>query len=200
MPTMRINLDRRSEDMVAIRLIRPVPLATMTALREQDAPILLAPPPMTFGRAEWSVLVTSGLIHALGLPGGWWDWDTVTAFRAPEVTEQDHLLIVASLFLQGHEFGLDQYLPDRISAGAARLSRHAAEYRERESIQTPMAPWPQVVAPLLEHAVDKTHIETLMDLAKHGEEATFKDLAQTLGVPAEKLDELWTGTVRRVKP
>jgi hypothetical protein len=211
---MTINF-RPSEDLVMIRLMRPITMATERILRDQDAPILPPPTPLSFSRAEWALLVSSGLLFALGVSPGWQDWDKATAFRAAEVTEKDHLLIVASLFLQGRNFGHEPYPPALAEAGEAieRLCRRAADYRRMEGIQTPIEPgpmpriahfhggrlWfsnhdlpnPNFQAPLLEHAVDGTHVDVLIDLAKQ--------LAQTLGVPAERLDDLWTGTVRRVK-
>ena len=228
-------MDRRPEDLVAIRLMRPISVAVAACTHAEGREILPPPTPITFSRAEWSILVTSGLFHALGLQYGWRDWDRVTAFLAPEISEKDHLLVVASLFLQGYDFHGEHAIlgaPYRAFRAVTSLASAAAAYRERENIQPPVAPWPTVLyfsvegrlwfvglgqelqnqllepepahpsfeAPLLEQAVEATHIETLMDLAKHGEEATFKELARTLGVAAERLDELWAGTIRRVKP
>lgn len=42
-------------------------------------------------------------------------------------------------------------------------------------------------------------VDTLCDLAAQGEEATFRDLAQSVGVPPEDLQALWEGTVARTK-
>ena len=41
-------------------------------------------------------------------------------------------------------------------------------------------------------------VATLCDLARENAETAFKDLARMVGVEAERLDELWTGTRRRV--
>ena len=166
---------------------------------------------LTFSRSEWAVLVLSGLKAALESSGGWRLWDRATAHRDPAVAEKDHLLVIAGLLTQGRDVGQTyEYMPDYRRAGAAirELARMAANWRLQEGIQTPLRvfpdgsgwlPDPAFETPYLENLVDKTHIDTMLDLAKHGEEATFKDLAQTLGVPVEKLGELWTGTVRRVK-
>lgn len=43
------------------------------------------------------------------------------------------------------------------------------------------------------------HVSTLLDLARQGDETTFKDLAACVGVPKDQLDEMWLGTVRRVQ-
>lgn len=43
-------------------------------------------------------------------------------------------------------------------------------------------------------------IETFLDLARQGDEVTFKELACCLGVGADALDEFWTRTVTRVRP
>lgn len=184
---------------------------------------------ITFSRAEYTLLVVSGLYAALRAPLGWRDWEDATAHRAHGISEKDHLLCIASLLSQGRNLGLPghgHHLP--ASRAMQRLSERAALWRANEGIETPLTVFPDgtvllqgdrpdqalswaanpqtvVQAPIdggpfnfIGQAVDQTHIETLTDLAKHGEEATFKDLAQTLGVPAEKLDELWTGTVRRL--
>jgi len=42
------------------------------------------------------------------------------------------------------------------------------------------------------------HVETLLDLARAGDEATFKELARSLGVAPARLDALWAGTVARL--
>ena len=219
---LQINLaDQRNPDLVAIRLMRPIAVA-VRALENEEIP--RPAEPLTFSRAEWALMVSSGLLYALNTRPGWQDWDDATAFRAATVTEKDHLLVVASLLLQGHDFGHGQPWPPALArAGAAikRITQRAAQYREQEGITTPIDPgpmprvahfhggrlWfsnhdlpdPSYQAPLVEHAVEATHVDVLIDLAKQGEETTFKDLAQTLGVPAERLDALWTGTVRRVK-
>ena len=41
--------------------------------------------------------------------------------------------------------------------------------------------------------------ETLLDLARAGDEATFKDLALSIGIPPAQVDSLWAGTVARVR-
>ena len=41
--------------------------------------------------------------------------------------------------------------------------------------------------------------ETLLDLARAGDEETFKDLARALGVPADEVDGLWIGTLARAR-
>ncbi len=43
------------------------------------------------------------------------------------------------------------------------------------------------------------HFDTLLDLARAGDESTFKDLARSVGIPAEDLDALWSGTVARIR-
>lgn len=48
------------------------------------------------------------------------------------------------------------------------------------------------------YSISPDQIETLVDLAKQNEEATFKDLASAFGVPSPLLDELWQGTRKRV--
>lgn len=42
------------------------------------------------------------------------------------------------------------------------------------------------------------HVEVLIDLARSGEELTFKELAAALGVNPESIDVLWQGTLRRL--
>lgn len=215
MSPMQINL--RPSDGPVIQWMRPVSPAIEGLLREQDAPIL--PPPTTwyFSRAEWTMLVTSGLVYALGYPHGWDDWDQMNRFRPYDVDEREHLLVVAALLLQQQDSSAvpsEWLLPQPPwQSGAVRalyrLVKRALQYRRDEGIAEDPLPWPRFgqgvrlpdpnfQAPRLEMLVEETHIDTLVDLAKHGEEATFKELAQTLGVPAEKLDELWVGTVRRV--
>ena len=231
---MQINL-RPSDDPVSIRWMRPVSLAVEVMLREQDAPTLPLPTPWVFDRAEWTVLVASGLVHALGGPHGWQDWDEATAFRTSGVNERDHLLIIASLLLQG-TMNPESWLMPAVIRGSAlgplnrslqamrRLAERAAQYQMNEGMADDVLPWPRVLtehagrlllsdaqrrflefpdpsfqAPMLEHLVEETHIDTLVDLAKHGEEATFKELARTLGVAADRVDELWAGTVRRIR-
>lgn len=230
-PLMDINL-RPGEDWAMIRFMRPRRVAVQAI--HPDTPVRPPEAPMVFSRAEWALLVSSGLLYALGVnraggnrDNGWDDWDEATAFRATGVTERDHLLIVASLFAQGCNFGqyYAPYPPALASAGEAieRLCRRAAEYRQMEGVQSPIepGPWPRVARfhggrlwitnedrrlpdPSYEeslpwNAVEASHVDVLIDLAKQGEETTFKELAQTLGVPAERLDDLWTGTVRRVQ-
>lgn len=40
-------------------------------------------------------------------------------------------------------------------------------------------------------------VETFLDLARHGDEVTFKELAYCLGVGAGMVNEFWTRTVAR---
>lgn len=192
-----------------VRIVRPRVLNQV--LRETDR----IPDPMenvlTFSRSEWAVFVLSGLHAALNSSGGWRLWDDASAHRGPMVAEKDHLLVIAGLLTQGRDLGQTyEYLSGHQRAARAirELARLAANWREQEGIHTPLQVFPNGMArlpdpdfetPYLENLVDKTHIDTLLDLAKHGDETTFKDLAQTLGVPAAKLEELWAGTVRRVK-
>ena len=42
-------------------------------------------------------------------------------------------------------------------------------------------------------------LETLLDLARAGDEATFRDLALAFGVPAAEVDGLWAGTLARAR-
>jgi hypothetical protein len=39
--------------------------------------------------------------------------------------------------------------------------------------------------------------ETLVDLARAGDEATFRDLARAVGVAPDQIDALWRGTLAR---
>ena len=41
-------------------------------------------------------------------------------------------------------------------------------------------------------------LPVLLDLARDGDEATFRELAQCLGMEASRVDELWARTVTRV--
>ncbi len=41
-------------------------------------------------------------------------------------------------------------------------------------------------------------IDTFLNLARQGDEATFRELALCLGVGMADLDELWTGMVARI--
>jgi hypothetical protein len=194
---------------IYVRMVRP---RILNQVRETDRiPNHTSEDILIFSRSEWAVFVLSGLKAALESPGGWKLWDEASAHRGPLVAEKDHLLVIASLLTQGRDLGQTyEYLPGHRQAAMAirKLARLAANWRAQEGISTPLQvfpdgsarlPDPAFETPYLENLVEKTHIETLLDLARHGEEATFKDLAQTLGVPAEKLDELWTGTVRRVQ-
>jgi hypothetical protein len=46
---------------------------------------------------------------------------------------------------------------------------------------------------------DGTAVETLIGMAKDGEETLFKEYAGLVGVAAAKVDELWTGTRARLE-
>jgi hypothetical protein len=203
-------------DYVTISIVRPL---RVCSVREDDQ----IPRPddslITFSRAEYALLVVSGLYAALRAPRGWKDWEEATVHRAHSISEKDHLLCIASLLSQGRDLGLPGHGRHLLASRAMqRLSERAALWRAQEGISTPLTvfpdgavswaanPQPVVQAPIngglfnfIGQAVDQTHIETLIDLAKHGEEATFKELARMLGVAADQVDELWTGTIRRVK-
>jgi hypothetical protein len=43
------------------------------------------------------------------------------------------------------------------------------------------------------------HVKTLVDLARQGREQDFRDLGAMLGVAKDQLDDLWLGTMARVK-
>ena len=47
-------------------------------------------------------------------------------------------------------------------------------------------------------ALPHDHVDILLDLAHEGDEATFRDLAQSVGVEATALDALWPGTRQRL--
>ena len=40
-------------------------------------------------------------------------------------------------------------------------------------------------------------IDTLVDLARAGDEVTFRDLARSLGIAPDEIDALWRGTLAR---
>ena len=195
-----------------VSIVRPLsPRVRIDDLSELDPTAGI----MTFSPSEWAVFILSGLRAALDTHKGWKLWDEASAHRGPDVAEKDHLLVIASLLAQGRDLGQTfECFPGhrRATMAIRELAYRAASWRAQEGIPTPLTvfpdgsarlgqdlPDPIFQAPLLEHAVEATHVDVLIDLAKQGEEATFKDLAQTLGVPAAKLDELWAGTVRRVQ-
>jgi hypothetical protein len=45
---------------------------------------------------------------------------------------------------------------------------------------------------------DADLIETLLDFARAGDAASFRELARMRGVPAADIDAMWAGTMRRV--
>lgn len=46
--------------------------------------------------------------------------------------------------------------------------------------------------------IDPDQVRTLLDLARSGDKGQFVELARCLGVPAERAETLWQGTVRRL--
>ena len=48
-------------------------------------------------------------------------------------------------------------------------------------------------------AIADDHVKTLVDLARQGREQDFRDLGAMLGVDKGALDDLWAGTVARLK-
>lgn len=60
----------------------------------------------------------------------------------------------------------------------------------RQTAGTPRGPegWP----------IERDHLPALLDLARAGDEAGFRDLAKCLGVRGENLDSLWRGASQRV--
>ena len=50
----------------------------------------------------------------------------------------------------------------------------------------------------LEGSAPEEHTVVLLDLARAGDERTFKELASLVGVAAEDLDALWVGTRARL--
>lgn len=201
---------------IEITVVRPV---YPRPEQEQDE----ARPVFRFTRSEWALMVGSGLWGAIS-QCGWRVWDDVTAHRVPQVQEKDHLLLVANLFLQGFEIDFTGMAripacPTPLAYSAlSLLSAAAALWRSQnppeptsracpppsgpmfhQEIQPRPWAWAPPREPQVEQSVEGSHVETLVDLAKHGEEATFKDLAQTVGVRRELLDELWKGTVARLK-
>jgi hypothetical protein len=45
----------------------------------------------------------------------------------------------------------------------------------------------------------RDYLDTLIDLARAGDESTFKDLARSVGVRADHVDALWTRTTARAR-
>ncbi len=201
-----------------VRLARPI-LPHRYLIRPDDIVPLEPDRIFTFHRSEWALMVLSGLWAAIKALG-WRVWEEATPRRAEG--ERDHMLLIASMFARG-------ILPDvyatstmaqerRAFEAMRRLSEAAALWRAQEGIRTPVNVFPDGSAtfqdtapppsrPLLDQPahqyiglyVEQTHTDTLLDLAEHGEEATFKDLARTLGVEPDRLDDLWTGAVERIQ-
>ncbi|MFQ5990393.1 MAG: hypothetical protein ACE5K9_10805, partial [Candidatus Methylomirabilales bacterium] len=46
---------------------------------------------------------------------------------------------------------------------------------------------------------DPDQVRTLLDLARSGDKDQFVELARCLGVPADRVESLWEGTVRRLR-
>lgn len=51
----------------------------------------------------------------------------------------------------------------------------------------------------VEGQIDPHGIKALVDFAREGDEATFREYAGCLGVSADRLDALWAGTVARAR-
>ncbi|MFQ5931806.1 MAG: hypothetical protein ACE5MM_05330, partial [Nitrospiraceae bacterium] len=46
---------------------------------------------------------------------------------------------------------------------------------------------------------DPDQVRTLLDLARAGDKGQFVELARCLGVPPDRVETLWQGTVRRLR-
>ena len=61
------------------------------------------------------------------------------------------------------------------------------------------APSADPVADFATEFVADDQVEALVALVREGDRTTFREQAQLLGVPTDKLDELWTGTRARLR-
>ena len=59
--------------------------------------------------------------------------------------------------------------------------------------------WGGAPLPDTPSTLDAGTVETLVDLARQGDESTFRDLARSVGVSADDLDDFWTWTIRRLR-
>lgn len=202
---------------VTIRIAKPV--------APQRIPASAAIVPLEhfdFSRGEWAVLVMSGLWAAIKACG-WSTWDIATSLRSAGVSEKDHLMATAGLLSQGGVMGewicaggaSDWRSPREWYAARAlrQLGEAAKAWRQQEGIETPLRVFPTgdvLMAdrmnpprrwdpPVYRPPITDEQAETLVDLAEQRDEATFKDLARALGVPAERVDEFWTETTKRVR-
>lgn len=69
---------------------------------------------------------------------------------------------------------------------AGRLGEMVRSIRRRHEMLSSFGPF------------TRDQVQTLMELARQGDEVVFKDLAHCLGVRRERLDNMWVGTVKRL--
>jgi len=74
---------------------------------------------------------------------------------------------------------------------ADALHRIAVEFREWTGVDTTFFAQDPIV-------ISNDTYTHLVELARDGDETIFKEYAAMVGVPAEKLDELWLGTRKRI--
>ena len=112
----------------------------------------------------------------------------MAAFLIARATREYRDLAIDDLMFRSIDLLLQFYSLERVS-GAMTITLHG--------VPIFMEIQPQARGP--EDFVTSDHVPMLLELARHGDEATFRDLARSLGVKAEHLDAMWTGTRARVE-
>jgi hypothetical protein len=91
--------------------------------------------------------------------------------------------------------------PDTFSGLPVMPSGHWSLWANGQLIASGDGPPPDGVALTMGDALipESEHAEALVDLARHGREQEFRDLAAAVGVAAARINGLWAGTRARVR-
>jgi hypothetical protein len=108
--------------------------------------------------------------------------------------EVEHSLDTESWFLTRHDL-IAATEPTYVPPDPLVISNLAHQFWTRFSYLSEERADP---AWYLADTVHPDHVEVLLDLARTGHEAEFKELAGAVGVPRKDLDDMWQGTTSRL--
>jgi len=89
--------------------------------------------------------------------------------------------------------------PDAVFEAARAVLEPLGARVQLSQIVLGRAPSADPVADFATEFVADDQVEALVALVREGDRTTFREQAQLLGVPTDKLDELWTGTRARLR-
>lgn len=131
------------------------------------------------------------VIHPLYTGSDHDDFEKIAEMIAPVAAGH-----VVGVTIAAHENGILRWVPGAIGT---RLLRIVALAAGNGLMATSVDDDADTAEDHVNDYVAPDQVEHIVQLAREGREAEFRELAPLLGIPADQIDECWAGTVARVQ-